>query len=676
MKKNYKFGTRKTYFSCLDIYEPSTVYNTSEEIHNSTYSNFARKPGSKLLTRYKIIKVLQENSFGFIYLVEKLNKNRKYIIKEFFPHKYVTRNDDDEMILNTPLDIESLMRFNYMQKFFMGEADNLEKISIRPHKNIIKIYSVEKNKNNTSYIIYPYEEGMTLQRFMEIKARMGKGELDKKEINKILSPLIDAVEHLHTLNIYHLNIKPENMLIKKDGSLLLSGFEASTFFNDEDSKTFCNAYTPQYAAPEQIRNSNFSNIGKESDIYAIGILLYRLITSSCPPSAKERIACRKKNISYDPYIPIEDKKELLEKYDIAFLWMIDKAMMLSPKDRFKNIASLRKAVHLTPLTKRKKIIKNKKNFLFYSILSLALIYIAFEGLSKIGIGSDDESEMTTVSKKIVKSEENISILEVENESVKNKENKYLSLQEPVKVKKINMDENISDKKEIIDRNETVLNIGEDAALEEEIRTVKVQEVLEEQEIQDTNETVLGVKDVHIQKEIKTVPGKMDEIRTVKVQEVLEIQEVQDTNETVLGVKDVHIQKEIKTVPRKMDEIQVDKSMTTPINLLKKKKTVIRKLKSNTIVKTKKSMGKTLKQRKKKIVSKKRIKKKTNIQSKKPSVNRSSSTHMWYCKAIGGNIRAGARHSDKTRAKNRALVDCRNKVGSKKLCRILNCFLVR
>jgi len=662
LKKNYKFGSEKTYFSCLNIYESNTPYDADQEIDNTSYSHFARKPGSQLLTRYKIVKILQENTFGFIYLVEKLNKNTKYIIKEFFPHEYVTRNDKDEMILNTPLDIESLIRFNYMQKFFMGEANNLEKISIKPHTNIIKIASVEKNKNNTSYIIYPYEEGMTLQRYMEIKSRMGKAQLDRTEVDKILKPLLQAVEHLHTLNIYHLNIKPENILIKKDGSLLLLGFEASTFFNDEDSRVFCNAYTPQYTAPEQIKNNNFSDIGKQSDIYAIGVLLYRLVTSNCPPSAQERMACKQKDIAYDPYIPIEEKKELLEKYDLAFLWVIDKSMMLTPKERFKDIASLRKSLYLTPVTKRENFIENKRNFLLYALLLIASIYIIFEGLSKIG--NDDELAVTTVSKKVLKSEENISILEVENESKKVKEEKYVELNEAVKIKDINSDENISEKQEVIDNDVMGLSTEkEERLVQEEQRIVKEKEIdensLNKPEITQKHEIVLNIKE-----------------------------------------EEVPVQEEIKTVPIHTHEMQIDKNETMLINLMKKNEIVAQEVNTSIILETKKSIKETLKPRKKKVIRKtktiskkriikkriikkrikkkriitKRIKKKTNTQPKKTSTKRSS-THVWYCKAIGGNIRSSARHPDKARAKNIALRQCRNKAGSQKHCRILHCILI-
>jgi len=631
LKKNYKTSAEKTYFSCLDIYESSNNY----DLDKTDYSKFARKPGTMLLTRYKILKVLNEDTFGFIYLAERINKNTQYIIKEFFPHEYVTRNDKEEMILNTPLDIDSLIRFNYMQNFFMGEVNSLEKISIRPHSNIIKVASIEKNKNNTTYIVYPVQEGMTLYRYMEIKAMIGKQKIDYRGLNKIFESLIDAVEHLHTLGIYHLNIKPENILIKEDGSLLLSGFESSTFFKDEDSRVFCNAYTLAYAAPEQISVNEFENIGAESDIYALGILLYRIVTGIYPPDAKERMACKKNSVEHDPYVSLQEDKEFLENYSFSFLAAIDKAMMLSIENRFKDIKAFKNVLFATPTLKEESFLNNKKHLLVYFVLLLALAYIIFEGLGRIG---NDESVVVSDKKKI---EKNISLNEKENENLDNNKN----LEEKnieVSKKEINLDTS-KEMKEIIDDIDSLKIENKQELLDKEIEDIARHEIQSEK-----NETIL----------INNETILINKIKNKKVEN-----------------------KEIDKASAK--EIQFDKNETILINTLKKNKNKSQEIKLNSILKTnkisKKSSQKTtkhiLKERKKRIKIKKKIKKKIHIQSKKLTIKRSSGL-VWYCKAIGGNIRSSAKSSDKARSKSIALSQCRRKTGSSKHCRILNCFLVR
>jgi serine/threonine protein kinase len=651
----------------LNIEEPSITYDVDQEVDGSGFSEFAFKSGFLLLARYKIIKVLAENRFGFIYLVERVNKNTKYIIKEFFPHEYVTRNDSDEMILNTPLDIDSLIRFNYMQKFFMGEANNLEKISIKPHPNIIKIASVEKNKNNTSYIVYPYKEGMTLRRFIEIKERMGK-QLDHGGLDKIVKPLLDALEHLHSLGILHLNIKLENIFIQENGSLLLSGFEASTFFTDEDSRIFCSAYTLPYAAPEQIDINDFSKIGEQSDIYALGVLLYRLVTGTYPPDAKERMLCKTKDIPYDPYMFLQERKELLEKYDSSLLFAIDKSLMLSRKERFRDIASFRDATLGISKVPEKTPIENKRNFLLYALLLLASIYIVFEGLNQIE--KDDTLTATLTSEEIVKDKEKSIQTKVENIAIektsKDKKIEHVSYDEDVKVKKIDKNESFEDNekpimtpvfKEIVKYEENISKVKmEDKSIDNRYKDKKMEYVSHDEDVK-TKEVDI---DKNNSKVINTIVKDMILLNTYKIEKSTE--------------KDINV-----TSQNIVNDISEDKKSIAISNKLKSKNRENEKIKTDLILQKKKRVKKTdkkiLKKRKKKVIRKNRINKKIDIQKNRPA-KKNSSGLVWYCKAIGGDIRSSARSSDKIRAKNIALSKCRRRAGLKKQCRILNCFLVR
>ena len=628
----------------------------SKEKKKSDFASSALQPGSYLLARYKIIEILEENSFGFIYLVERENKNKKYIIKELFPHAYVTRNGKGEMLLNKPLDIESLQRFNYMQRFFIGEANHLEKISIKSHKNIIKIVSVEKNRNNTSYIIYPYEKGMTFHRFMEIKVRMGKGKLNREEIDTILKPLLDAVEHLHTLNLYHLNIKPENIFIKKDGSILLCGFEASIFFHDEDNHLFCNAYTPYYAAPEQVEKK-ISDIGKQSDIYAIGVLLYKLVTGKYPPSAKERIDCKQKEIAYDPYTSLQYKKRFLQQYDLSFLWVIDKALYFSPRERFRDIPALRKALYPASANKKNKILKNKRNLFLYTVLAIIGMYVLYLGINYFG--RDNEVGM------IVDTEEKFKI--EENQGIPNENQSETKADKRV----FNEERNISKITVFEEGNEIESTTDQAKVAKVIVDTEEKFKIEENQSIPNEN-----------QSEIKADKSAFNEERNIS-------KTSDEKNETVYGVEimsiDENISKSLQT-PKKdgvasnlqrEEEPGQDKVDTA---MVKTDGRSLDKSKSRRSLKAKeinKNLQKTLNKRKKKEVKKSRakIKRKRDIQKKK-LMPKTQATHQWYCKALGGNIRTSAKHFDKARARNMALRACKKRAGVQKHCRVLHCILMR
>ncbi|HHD79514.1 MAG TPA: hypothetical protein ENK98_07795 [Epsilonproteobacteria bacterium] len=353
-----------THFNCLGM-ENRVIFHRLESELYENYPEMARAIGSSLLDGYKIEKLIGQNQFGFTYLVKKINReDKQFVIKEFFPQQYVKRGDRDVMLMRTSLSVDELTQFNFMKNFFTGEIDNLEKLLNSPHPNIINIDNIVRHQNNTMYIIYTYDEGVMLDEYIKNK----KGDFENNEIYNIINPILDAVGHLHTLKICHFDIKPENILIKNDGSLLLLGFEASSLFYDTYEECYCNGYTPRYAAPEQISVEKKSSLNRSTDIYAIGTLLYHMITGKFPPKASirlEEISIKNKK---DPYVFLEEQG-ILDKYDIPLLSSTDKALKFSNKDRFKSIGRLKKS--LNPKSKSK-----QKNYLYLSVLTLSLVAIA------------------------------------------------------------------------------------------------------------------------------------------------------------------------------------------------------------------------------------------------------------------------------------------------------------
>jgi len=143
---------------------------------------------------------------------------------------------------------------------------------------------------------------------------------------------------------------------------------------------------------------------------------------------------------------------------------------------------------------------------------------------------------------------------------------------------------------------------------------------------------------------------------------------------------VDIKKKIEeTKPVENTKFKIEKSKVIKVDK-KVEKIKTPEVKVNDVLKIDKTVQqrskKILQKRKKRVVRKKKIIKKKSIEIKKKTSSKTSSGLVWFCKAIGGNIRASARNSDKTRSKNMALGQCRRKAGSQKNCRILNCFLLR
>jgi serine/threonine protein kinase len=449
-----------THFNCLGV-DNRMIFNRLQSELDENYPEMARVIGSSLLGGYKIEKLIDQNQFGFTYLVKKINReDKQFVIKEFFPQQYVKRGNRDVMLMRTSLSVDELTQFNFMKNFFTGEIDNLEKLLNSPHPNIINIDNIVRNQSNTMYIIYTYDEGVMLEEYLKDK----KGHFENNEIYNIINPILDAVGHLHTLKICHFDIKPENILIKKDGSLLLLGFEASSLFYDKYDKCYCNGYTPRYAAPEQISVEKNSSLNRSTDIYAIGTLLYRMVTGLFPPKASVRLEELLIKNEQDPYVSLEGQG-ILEKYDLSLLTSTDKALKFSNKDRFKHISRLKKS--LNPKSKSK-----KKNYLYLSILTLSFIAIAGWNM----FNPETKMAIDTIEKQVVKTDK----LSMNDQNIIENND----------AKKINViDKDTKDKEKNVSKN------GKHASVEQESKEQSLQNtqavIVQNKTMKETNKTIVN-----------------------------------------------------------------------------------------------------------------------------------------------------------------------------------------
>jgi len=340
-----------------------------------TYLSFALPVGSRILDTYRILKILNHTQFGFEYIVEAIDNEsdkRIHIIKEFFPKGCVIRGDNNQMLLKASLSTEELLNFNFLRKLFQGEAKNLAKIVSSGETNSLQFIKLVENRNNTMYMVLLYEEGISLEEHLVKRTKQGKRVFSNEEIYKIINSLLDTLENISTLGIHHLDIKPENILIKKDGTPVLMGFYASTIYYDGHSKKYRNIYTPEYASPEQVRIGDISEVDIRSDIYSMGVLLYYLITDMLPPQSYERQKLGKD----DPYVSLL-KQELPNAYDSALLAAVDKALSVSKKHRFKSFNQFKKALSMVKPSPTLSISMKKGSKTFWYSLGFIVVFISF-----------------------------------------------------------------------------------------------------------------------------------------------------------------------------------------------------------------------------------------------------------------------------------------------------------
>jgi len=175
------------------------------------------------------------------------------------------------------------------QKLLSREIEAMEKLH---HPNILRLYEVIETLS-AQYFVIEYASGGELFAYVSSKENERLEELEAK---KYFAQIADAVDHLHQNNICHRDIKAENVFFSAGGTAKVGDFGFSIHSHEALLETFCGS--PPYAAPELFKDESY--IGKYVDIWALGILLYFMLTGGMPFRA-ENVSKLKKCILEGTY---------------------------------------------------------------------------------------------------------------------------------------------------------------------------------------------------------------------------------------------------------------------------------------------------------------------------------------------------------------------------------------
>ena len=166
-----------------------------------------------------------------------------------------------------------------------------------PH--IVKYLNKGTDAKGT-YLIAEFVDGLTLR---ELLQKSPNGISDKQLTKRIFAQLLDALEYLHKQQIYHLDLKPENIIITHKGdNVKIIDFGLS----GTDSYISIASGTKKYCAPEQIDNPD--NTDARSDIYSLGLILLELLTGKTDTSELKRISIRYRKIISKCIEPIQERR--------------------------------------------------------------------------------------------------------------------------------------------------------------------------------------------------------------------------------------------------------------------------------------------------------------------------------------------------------------------------------
>ncbi len=275
---------------------------------------------------YKIMDVLGQGTFGITYKAKvemkgalgRLDSNMYVAVKEFFMKEVNGRENSSVTSGST----SNGGLFYYYRDKFEREARNLSTLS---HPNIVKVLEAF-HANGTTYYSMEYIDGISLDKKI---AQSPQGRMPLTEAIETLKQISAAVAFMHSRNMLHLDVKPGNVMMRKDGTAVLIDFGLSKQYTSDgepESSTKVGAGTPGYAPIEQASYHEGKGFPTMMDVYALGGTLFKMLTGQRPPEASEIL---------NEGFPTDSLRQLFIPDNIVN--SISKAMAPLKKDRWQTV---------------------------------------------------------------------------------------------------------------------------------------------------------------------------------------------------------------------------------------------------------------------------------------------------------------------------------------------------
>lgn len=282
----------------------------------------AALPQGTRLRGFEIAEILGEGGFSIVYGARDLHLGREVAIKEYVPGALASRRNDATVELRSERHKDD---FATGLKAFTNEARLLAQFR---HPALVEILEFWE-QNETAYMVMPKYCGIALRSVLR--------ELDftyeEDWLKGLMAPVLDVLELLHSQNVYHRDVAPDNILVKDDGGLVLLDLGSARELLQGDVQVPAtvmvkSGYTPveQYTGDGKLRQ------GPWTDVYAVGAVLYFAATGEAPPASISRLM-------RDALKPLA--KLAGDRYSARFCAGVDRALAVQPQDRPQSIAELR-----------------------------------------------------------------------------------------------------------------------------------------------------------------------------------------------------------------------------------------------------------------------------------------------------------------------------------------------
>lgn len=275
-------------------------------------------PEGVKIGNFCIERVLGSGGFGITYQATDISLERPVVIKENFPRGAAKR--DEETYCLSPCDNYCEENFRWSLNNFLREARILAALD---HPHIVRVLSTFETLG-TAYFVMPHIDGASLGHL--ISKREGKGQIfTQEEILGLTTRLLEALGYMHERNIFHRDIKPDNVLISHDGLPTLIDFGSARPVNTDVPRTVIE--THGFSPPEQAFSRG--DQGPWSDLYSLAALIHKMLVGRPPASGAQRFI-------RDPLPPLASRQELHDLYHPILLHSVDKALTPKTEGRYSN----------------------------------------------------------------------------------------------------------------------------------------------------------------------------------------------------------------------------------------------------------------------------------------------------------------------------------------------------
>ncbi|HRQ37073.1 MAG TPA: serine/threonine-protein kinase [Chloroflexota bacterium] len=194
------------------------------------------------------------------------------------------------------------------------------------HPHILPVFDYGES-DGVSYLVMRYLEAGTL------KDKVDQGTLPLAEVDRLFTQLASALAYAHENGVIHRDLKPSNVLVDAQGNVFLTDFGIARLLEGNSKFTQTDAImgTPAYISPEQAQGQRAD---QRADIYALGIILYEMLTGQVPFTADTPLAVIFKHVSEPLPLPSSLKTDIAPVMERVLL----KALAKNPHDRFQNVA--------------------------------------------------------------------------------------------------------------------------------------------------------------------------------------------------------------------------------------------------------------------------------------------------------------------------------------------------